>query len=126
MSDTFPLDLNVPPSSRSRRKVTSDAKFDTLSPLPKADEFNFFLFKEIGMNGVYFVFFFCFIAKRVLHIGWNFIENLLGFFWGGRNLATAQVQSWLEKRLVLDIFFCWRKFNGFKVDWILESAAFAG
>ena len=74
----------------------------------------------------FILFFFCFIAKRVLHIGWNFIENLLGFFWGGRNLATAQVQSWLEKRLVLDIFFCWRKFNGFKVDWILESAAFAG
>ena len=53
----------------------------------------------------FILFFFCFIAKRVLHIGWNFIENLLGFFFGGgRNLATAQVQSWLEKRLVLDIF----------------------
>ena len=30
----------------------------------------------------FILFFFCFIAKRVLHIGWNFIENLLGFFLG--------------------------------------------
>ena len=73
----------------------------------------------------FILFFFCFIAKRVLHIGWNFIENLLGFFWGKKfgNSAGAKL---VREASGFRHFFIWRKFNGFKVDWILESAAFAG
>ena len=82
MSDTFPLDLNVPPSSRSRRKVTSDAKFDTLSPFPKADEFKFFLFKEIGMNGVYFVFFFVLLPREFYTLAGISLKICWDFFGG--------------------------------------------